>query len=267
MNSTPTTTPADGHPRAFVRPAALRGSTRISEKAAIKIIAAATASVPGTGPKATSYGRSYPRFDATISYPSFPAVTAAAKDGDSTNGHALQFGDTGAGGVAGTPAAKPGRISAEAVIVGTYPSPIYDVAVRAQRTIAEWLVAATGMHVDNVQVTVGPVVPIHQVTAADPVGQAAQHRGNSHSTNQRLLGSNGEAPDPRSVFAPVAIPQPRPLRAITIAGVPFNPADYGVNNGAVDNGSVSNAAAADAENSQHAFEAPAAQGEQGEKKQ
>lgn len=259
MNSTPTT-PADGHPRAFVRPAALRGSTRISEKAAIKIIAAATASVPGTGPKTTSYGRSYPRFDATISYPSFPAATV--KDGDSTNGHALQSGDTGAGGVAGTPAANPGRISAEAVIVGTYPSPIYDVAVRAQRTIAEWLVAATGMHVDNVQVTVGPVVPIHQVAATEPVGQAAQHRGNSHSTNQRLLGSNGEAPDPRSVFAPVAIPQPRPLRAITIAGVPFNPADYGVNNG-----TVSNAAAADAENSQHAFEAPAAQSEQGEEKQ
>ncbi|WP_080793382.1 Asp23/Gls24 family envelope stress response protein [Corynebacterium pacaense] len=102
------------------------GRIRISERAVNRIVAAATASVPGvvgmSRGSSRIAGRSYPRCDVQID-----------EDGRTA--------------------------SIEAFIAVSWPAPVTDVAVAVRTAVIDWVGAMTGITALRVNVVVGPVVP------------------------------------------------------------------------------------------------------------
>lgn len=108
---------------------------RISDRAVSRIVAAATASVPGTIELGRSMeriaGRTYPRYDVIV--------------------------DDAAG-----------SCSIEAFIAVTWPAPITAVAEAVRDSIIAWVHDATGLEVTHVNVVVGPIVLGQRVSESLP---------------------------------------------------------------------------------------------------
>ncbi|QGU02898.1 hypothetical protein CKALI_10215 [Corynebacterium kalinowskii] len=107
----------------------------ISERAVTKIVAAATATVPGTTGFSTGVGRltgrGYPRFDVQLDH-----------DADTA--------------------------TVEAFIAVTWPAPLIEIAETVRRTIVEHVQTLCGIEVLTCNVVVGPVVPAKKrVSSAD----------------------------------------------------------------------------------------------------
>ena len=148
---------------------------RISDRAVARIVAAATASVPGTTELGRSLeriaGRTYPRFDVLV--------------------------DDAAG-----------TCSVEAYIAVTWPSPVTDVAEAVRTTIGTWVRETTGLTVTGVNVVTGPVVPAPRVSTVAPTRPTLRP-----VTVAPLRVNHPVTPSPEPL-RPVTVAPPVPLRPV-----------------------------------------------------